>query len=98
VITRAIDAGAFPGSVILVAQRGDVLYHEAFGCRSLVPERTPMAADTVFDVSSLTKPLATTTMVMLLAQQGTLRPEDRVTRFVQNFGAHGQFGVTLGHR
>jgi CubicO group peptidase (beta-lactamase class C family) len=97
VITQAIDAGAFPGAVILVARAGDVLYHEAFGCRSLVPERTPMAVDTVFDLSSLTKPLATTTMVMLLARQGKLRPEDRVTRFVQNFGAHGKFGVTVRH-
>jgi CubicO group peptidase (beta-lactamase class C family) len=97
IITEAVNAGAFPGAVILVARGGDVLYHEAFGCRSLVPERTPMAADTVFDLSSLTKPLATTTMVMLLAQQGTLRPEDRVTRFVQNFGAHGKFGVTVRH-
>ncbi len=97
VLMHAVDAGAFPGAVILVAQRGDVLYHEAFGSRSLVPDRTPMAADTVFDVSSLTKPLATTTMVMLLARQGKLRPEDRVTRFVQNFGAHGKFGVTVRH-
>jgi CubicO group peptidase (beta-lactamase class C family) len=97
VITQAVDAGVFPGAVVLIAQGGDVLYHEAFGSRSLVPERSPMALDTVFDLSSLTKPLATTTMVMLLAREGKLRPEDRVTRFVQNFGAHGKFGVTVRH-
>jgi CubicO group peptidase (beta-lactamase class C family) len=97
VLTQAIDAGAFPGAVILVAQGGDVLYHEAFGHRSRVPERAPLALDTVFDLSSLTKPLATTTMLMLLAREGKLRPDDRVTRFVQNFGAHGKFGVTVRH-
>ncbi len=97
VITDAIADGAFPGAVILVARGEEVVYLDAFGCRSLVPERTPMAVDTVFDVSSLTKPLATTTMVMLLALQGKLRLEDRVTRFVQNFGAHGKFGVTVRH-
>jgi CubicO group peptidase (beta-lactamase class C family) len=97
VITRAIDGGAFPGAVILVARSGEVLYHEPFGSRSLVPERTPMAADTVFDLSSLTKPLATTALVMLLTREGKLRPEDRVTRFVQNFGAQGKFGVTVRH-
>lgn len=96
-IVRAIEAGVFPGAVILVAQAGDVVFHEAFGCRSLVPERTPLARDTVFDLSSLTKPLATTTLVMLLASEGKLRPEDRVTRFVPNFGAHGKFGVTVRH-
>jgi CubicO group peptidase (beta-lactamase class C family) len=97
VLTEAVEAGAFPGAVILVAQGGDVRYHEAFGQRRLVPERAPLAADTVFDLSSLTKPLATTTMLMLLAREGKLRPEDRVTRFVQNFGAHGKFGVTVRH-
>jgi CubicO group peptidase (beta-lactamase class C family) len=97
IITGAVDAGAFPGAVILIAQRGEVLYHEAFGSRSIEPERTPMARDTVFDLSSLTKPLATTTAVMLLAREGKLRPEDRVTRFIPNFGVHGKFGVSVRH-
>ena len=56
-----------------------------------------MARDTVFDLSSLTKPLATTTAVMLLAREGKLRPDDRVTRFFPNFGVHGKFGVTFRH-
>ncbi len=96
-ITHAVDGRVFPGAVILVSQGGDVLYHEAFGSRSLVPEQAPMSVDTVFDLSSLTKALATTTLVMLLAREGKLRPEDRVTRFVANFGAHGKFGVTVRH-
>jgi CubicO group peptidase (beta-lactamase class C family) len=97
IIAEAIDAGAFPGAVILVARRGEVVYHEAFGSRSVVPELTPMARDTVFDLSSLTKPLATATAVMLLAREGKLRPEDRVTRFIPNFGVHGKFGVSVRH-
>ena len=97
VIAEAIEAGAFPGAVLLVARRGEVVYHQAFGSRSVVPERTPMARDTVFDLSSLTKPLATATAVMLLAREGKLRPEDRVTRFIPNFGVHGKFGVSVRH-
>src|SRR5215471_19069179 len=97
ILAEAIDAGAFPGAVILVARRGEVVYHEAFGSRSVVPERTPMARDTVFDLSSLTKPLATATAVMLLAREGKLRPEDRVTRFIPNFGVHEKFGVSVRH-
>jgi serine-type D-Ala-D-Ala carboxypeptidase len=97
ILAGAVDAGAFPGAVILIAQRGEVLYHEAFGSRSIEPERTPMARDTVFDLSSLTKPLATTTAVMLLAREGKLRPDDRVTRFIPNFGVHGKFGVSVRH-
>ena len=97
IIAGAVDAGAFPGAVILIAQRGEVLYHEAFGSRSLEPERTPMARDTIFDLSSLTKPLATTTAVMLLAREGKLRLDDRVTRFFPNFGVHGKTHVTVRH-
>src|SRR5262245_63264900 len=82
ILAEAIDAGAFPGAVILVARRGEVVYHEAFGSRSLVPERTPMARDTVFDLSSLTKRLATATAGMLVGREGELRPGDRVTRLI----------------
>ena len=53
-VESAVTAGAFPGAVVLVAQRGEVVYHEAFGWRSIEPERTPMARDTVLDLSSLT--------------------------------------------
>ena len=65
--------------------------------RSIEPERTPMARDTIFDLSSLTKPLATTIAVMLLVREGKLRPDDRVTRFFHNFGVHGKTHVTFRH-
>jgi len=97
VIDEAVAAGAFPGAVLLVSQQGAVLHHDAFGSRSLEPQRTPMERDTVFDLSSLTKPLATTTAVMLLVREGKLRVEDRVTRFIPNFGVYGKTGVTLRH-
>ena len=100
-IESAIEAGAFPGAVVLVARGNAVLYHAAFGSRSVVPERTAMQRDTVFDLSSLTKALATTTALMLLVRENRLRLDDRVTRFFHNFGVHGKTHVTfrslLGH-
>jgi serine-type D-Ala-D-Ala carboxypeptidase len=96
-IERGVEAGAFPGAVILVSRAGRVVYHAAFGARSLEPERTPMAPDTIFDLSSLTKALATTTAFMLLVKERTVQLDDRVTRFFHNFGVHGKTHVTFRH-
>ena len=93
----AVEAGVFPGAVVLVGRAGRVLYHAAFGSRSLEPERTPMQPDTVFDLSSLTKPLATTTAFMLLVKDKRVHPDDRVTRFFHNFGVHGKTHITFRH-
>ena len=56
-----------------------------------------MHEGTIFDLSSLTKPLATTTAIMLLVRDGKMRLDDRVTRFFHNFGVHGKTHVTFRH-
>src|SRR5215470_7103450 len=96
-IEQAVAEGAFPGAVILVARGDRVVYQAAFGARSLDPERTPMHPDTIFDLSSLTKPLATTTAFMLLVRERTVQLDDRVTRFFHNFGVHGKTHVAFRH-
>jgi CubicO group peptidase (beta-lactamase class C family) len=94
-LEACIAGGAFPGAVLRVSRGTEVVYHAAFGSRSLEPESTPMRADTIFDLASLTKPLATTTAIMLLVREGKVRLDDRVTRFVPNFGVHGKTHVTV---
>jgi CubicO group peptidase (beta-lactamase class C family) len=96
-IEQGVGSGAFPGAVLLVARGDEVVYHEAFGHRSLEPSRTPMTRDIVFDLSSLTKALVTTTAIMLLVREGKVRLEDRVTRFIPNFGVHGKTHVEIRH-
>jgi CubicO group peptidase (beta-lactamase class C family) len=93
----AIHGGAFPGAVILVSRGGQTVYHAAFGARTLEEEHAPMVLETIFDLSSLTKPLATTLAVMLLVQEAKLQLDDRVTRFLPNFGVHGKIHVTIRH-
>ena len=91
----AVERGAIPGAAAVVRVGGDIAFEGAFGFRSLVPTRTPMKIDTVFDLSSLTKPLATTVAAMLLTRDEKLRLNDRVTRFFHNFGVHGKTVITF---
>ncbi len=97
IVEEAIAAGHMPGAVV-VAGRGDqVLYRQAFGHRALRPEREPMSADTIFDVASLTKVVATTTAVMALVEDGRLRLTDKVSVFIPGFERYGKDGITIRH-
>lgn len=94
---EAVAQGVFPGAVALVSKGDEVVFERAFGWRSLVPDKTPMQLDTIFDLASLTKPLATTTAILLLVREKKVHLEDRVTRFVPNFAVFGKTHVTFRH-
>jgi serine-type D-Ala-D-Ala carboxypeptidase len=96
-LEEGAQRGVFPGAVLLVSRAGETLLERAVGSRAIEPDRVPMRADVVFDLSSLTKPLATTLAVMLLVKEKRLSLDDRVTRFFHNFGVHGKTHVTFRH-
>jgi uncharacterized protein YbbC (DUF1343 family)/CubicO group peptidase (beta-lactamase class C family) len=95
IVEQAIQDGQIPGAVVLVWHDGEVMYRKAFGHRSLEPRREPMTLDTIFDVASLTKVVATTTAVMQLEQQGKLRLNDAVAKYIPEFAQNGKSDVTL---
>ena len=66
-----MEKGSAPGAVLLVGHNGAVVYRKAYGIMSLEGPKEPMTPDTVFDMASLTKVLATTTSVMRMVQLGT---------------------------
>lgn len=86
-----------PGATVAVRRGNDVVFEGGFGWRQMVPERHPMQLETVFDLSSLTKAMATSVAVMMLIREGKLRLDDRVTRFFHNFGVHGKTYITFRH-
>jgi CubicO group peptidase (beta-lactamase class C family) len=94
-VGASIKAGEIPGAVVMVARHGQIAYLKAFGNRSLQPKIEPMTTDTIFDMSSLTKVIATTPSIMLLVENGTLRLEDKVKRYLPNFAGGGKDGITL---
>jgi uncharacterized protein YbbC (DUF1343 family)/CubicO group peptidase (beta-lactamase class C family) len=95
VIERAVREGKMPGAVVLIGHNGRVVYRRAFGYRALVPRRLPMRVDTIFDLASLTKVIATTTAIMQLLEEGKLRLEDPVANYWPEFGANGKDQITV---
>jgi CubicO group peptidase (beta-lactamase class C family) len=96
-VKAAIGRGELPGAVVMVVCRGDVVFHKAYGQRSKQPEPTLMTEDTVFDLASLTKPIATATAIMLLLEDGKLRVQDPVSQYLPAFTRKETEGITLEH-
>src|SRR5580658_517458 len=95
IVTDAISAKKFPGAVVIVGHHGHVVFRKAYGERSLVPQHETMSQDTVFDVASLTKVLATTTAVMQLYEQGRFLLNDPVAKYLPEFGVNGKEDITI---
>lgn len=99
-LDKAIEAAETPGAVVLAAmhREGEWLEHAAAkGHAVLRPERIAMARETVFDLASLTKVVATTTAVMLLAEDGALDLDDPVAKHLPAFAERDKEKVTLRH-
>ena len=96
-VTEAIARRELPGAVVLAGRGNQILYKRAFGNRSVVPSIEPMTVDTIFDLASLTKVVATTTAVMLLVEDGRLRLTDRVADHVPGFERYGKDRITIRH-
>jgi uncharacterized protein YbbC (DUF1343 family) len=94
VIDEAIEQGRMPGAVLLVGHDGNVVYRKAYGKRALVPSAEAMTVDTIFDLASLTKVVATTTSLMKLFEEGRFRLNDRVTAYIPEFQG-GKSDITL---
>lgn len=95
VIKEAIAAKNIPGAVVLVGHNGHVIYRKAYGYRALEPRHELMTADTIFDIASLTKVIVTTTCVMQLVEEGKVKPNDPVDKYIPEFAQNGKEDVTV---
>jgi uncharacterized protein YbbC (DUF1343 family)/CubicO group peptidase (beta-lactamase class C family) len=94
-VEAAVQARKIPGAVVLIGHEGQVVYRKAFGERSLVPERQAMTADTIFDMASITKVMATTTAVMQLVEQGKIELSAPASDYWPEFKQNGKELVTI---
>jgi CubicO group peptidase (beta-lactamase class C family) len=97
VVQEEIQAGHLPGAVVLVGRGDRILYHRAFGLAVAEPFQAPMRKDTVFDLASLTKPMATAAAILVLVDRGKLDPNDRVADYLPAFACHGKEDVRIRH-
>jgi uncharacterized protein YbbC (DUF1343 family)/CubicO group peptidase (beta-lactamase class C family) len=96
-VEAAIARHDLPGAVVLVGRGDAIVYHHAFGQRAVRPSPEPMTEDTIFDLASLTKVVATTTSVMKLVEEGRIRLNDPVAQFIPEFARFGKDGITIRH-
>lgn len=94
-IKQSIAEGKYPGAIILVSHHGHIIYRGIFGSRRILPNVAPMNFNTIFDIASLTKVVATTPAVMQLVEQGKIELDAPVTQYWPAFGAHGKETVTI---
>jgi uncharacterized protein YbbC (DUF1343 family)/CubicO group peptidase (beta-lactamase class C family) len=93
-IEQAVQDGLIPGAVLIVGHDGKILHRKAYGSRALVPEREAMTLDTIFDLASLTKVIATTSGAMKSFEDGKLRLSEKVTDYLPEFQG-GKSDITI---
>lgn len=94
---RLVENGCFPGAVLLVARHGRVALRRSYGFAQLLPEKRPMTLDTVFDLASLTKVVATAPVALKLVERGELSLDDPLSMYFPPFGEGVKARVRIWH-
>lgn len=94
-VEAEIEKGNLPGCVVAVGYQGHLVLLHAYGDRQIEPSQEPMTTDTVFDLASLTKPVATATSIMVLLQEGKIRLNAPVADYIPEFAASGKQSITV---
>ena len=96
-IHESIQAGKVPGVVVRLQRGEKVILEKAWGNRALQPVAEAATVDTLYDLASLTKPIATSTAIAILVDQGKLKWTDKVVQHWPAFSPHGKDQITLEH-
>lgn len=97
IVEAEIGKKQLPGAVVLVGRQGKIVWRRAYGNRALEPQVEAMTTDTIFDLASLTKIVATATSVMILVERGLIRLGDPVWRYIPEFAENGKRAITVEH-
>ena len=94
-INTAITEKKLPGAVVVVGHKGKVVFEKAYGNRALEPTIEPMTEDTIFDMASLTKLLATTSSILELVDQHKIDLDAPVVKYLPEFAQNGKEKITV---
>lgn len=95
IVAEGLQFDRLRGCVVVVGCRGQIVHHRAYGLRALKPDEEPMTIDTVFDLASLTKPVATATSVMILAERGQIGIDAPVNDYLPEFTGDAKETITI---
>jgi uncharacterized protein YbbC (DUF1343 family)/CubicO group peptidase (beta-lactamase class C family) len=95
VLQNAVAKRLTPGVVCIVGHNGIPVYRKAWGYRSVTPTLEPMTVDTIFDMASLTKVIATTGSIMRMVQLGQIKLNDPVAKYMSDFAQNGKQDITI---
>src|SRR6185295_1637156 len=95
IIQQAIQKKELPGAVVFVGHHGRIVWQKAYGARAVEPQREPMTTNTIFDLASLTKIVATATSIMILIERGEIRLSDPVIKFIPEMKGEGRDAITI---
>lgn len=94
-VEEGVDKGYFPGAAVVVGHKGGVYKTAHYGNRSLMPEKLPLECETLFDMASLTKVVATNTLFMIFLDKGLVSVFDKVSQYVEGFKGEEKEEITL---
>ena len=97
IVQEGLEQDKMPGCVVIIGRREGIAFRRAYGFSQLQPEKVAMTVDTVFDLASLTKPVATATSLMTLIQQGKLDVNATVATYLPEFAQNGKETITIRH-
>lgn len=97
VIAASIAKRELPGAVVLVSRKGKVVWNKAYGARAVEPASERMTTNTIFDLASLTKVIATATSIMILVERGKVRLSDPLSTFIPEIKGGGRERITIEH-
>lgn len=111
IVQKGLDENIVPGAVVLAVKDGKIVFEKAYGYAQLneatdfsdistpvfnkLEKPIPMTTDTVFDLASVTKIVATTQAIMKLSYEGKLNVDDLVTKYLPDFGKNGKETITI---
>ena len=95
VIAESISKRELPGAVVLVSRKGRIVWEKAYGARAVEPAYERMTTDTIFDLASLTKIIATATSIMILVERGQVRLSDPLSKFIPEIKGEQRNRITI---
>ncbi len=94
-VNNSIRDSAFPGAVLFVWKNGKIIFEKSFGHLTYDDNSAQVATNTIYDLASLTKVIATTTAVMICVDRKLFKIDDNVSGFIPEFAQNGKGNIII---